>query len=300
MIKDLINIELKDLPMEGLDVQIIKKYLVKTASDDSFITRNYSVILIRSGRFKIRLKDITQELGTHDMVVIPKNAYCTLLEVKGQLQLFLISFSSDFALGSYLKKELIDSFIFLLGEPSRKITLEQKDYLVLCLIYKLIYFICQDSRQNSGDLELQRMGFNLFLFELKSIFNKYTSEEAPSIGRKESLSIQFLTILTIHCKKQHSAGFYAGALFVTPGYLNKTVKQVTGKTVKHLISQAMISEIKALLENSQVSITCIAEEFEFSSLSKFSEFFKRHTAVSPSRYRSSKNKGFKSRQAYDQ
>lgn len=293
MIRDLINIELKDLPIEGLDVQIIKKYAVKTTQDDSFLARNYSVILIRSGQFKIRLKEITQDLTAHDMIVIPKNAYCTLLELKGKLQLFLISFTADFAFENCLRKELVESFIFLLEEPSRKIALKDKDYVVLSLTYRLIYYLSKQARQNEGSPELHRIGFNLFLFELKDIFRSYNAAKALHIGRRQSLTIQFLTTLTIHCKKQHSVGFYAGALFVTPGYLNKTVKQVTGKTVKSLIEQAIISEIKNILAYSQVSISSIAEDFEFSSLSKLSDFFKRNTGISPSRYRNNCSGGFK-------
>ncbi|KQX00745.1 AraC family transcriptional regulator [Flavobacterium sp. Root420] len=285
MIKDLINIELKDLAIKGLDINIIKKYVIKTADDESFLVKNYSIILIKSGQFKIRLKDITQELASHDLIIIPKNSFCTFLEVKGKLQLFLISFTSEFAFENCLKKELVDSFTFLVGVPSPKITLEEKDFLVLSLIYKLIHYVNKDVQQNGQDAELQRISFNLFLYELKFIFNRYNSELTSNFSRQESLTIQFLTILTIHCKKHRGVQFYAGALFVTRGYLNKTVKEITGKTVKNLIDQTVINEIKNLLENSHSSIAFIAEDFEFSTPSNFSAFFRKHTSITPSEYR---------------
>ncbi|MBZ4040954.1 MULTISPECIES: helix-turn-helix domain-containing protein [Flavobacterium] len=285
MMKDLINIEMKNLPISGLDVHIIKKYIVKTAADDSFLVNNYSIILIKSGQFKIRLSDFTQELLPHDLLVIPKNSFCTIMEVKGRLQLLLLSFTSDFAFENCLKKELVDSFNFLLGEPSSKIALGDKDFLVLSLIYKLICFVNKDAVGNGQDLELQRISFNLFLYELKFIFNRSDLQTQNSFTRQEGLTIKFLTILTIHCKKQHSAKFYAGVLFVTRGYLNRTVKQITGKTVKSLIDVAIINEIKNLLENSQSSIAVIGQDFEFSNLANFSAFFRKHTSLSPSEYR---------------
>jgi AraC-like DNA-binding protein len=285
MIKDLINIELNDQPIKGLDVHIIKKYVIKTEYNESFETTNFSILLIKSGEFKIRLKEITQQLATHDLLVIPKNSFCTLLEIKGKLQLFLISFTSEFAFENCLKKELVDSFSFLLGKPSSKITLEEKDFLILSLIYKLIYFVNNDALHTSQDAELQRISFNLFLYELRYIFNRYDSQLSSGFTRQESLTIKFLTILTIHCKKHHEVQFYAGALFVTRGYLNKTVKRITGKTVKILIDQAVINEIKELLENSQFSIAFLAEEFEFTTPSNFSAFFRKHTSMTPSEYR---------------
>jgi AraC family transcriptional activator of pobA len=285
MIKDLINTELKDFPKEGLNIYIIKKFVFKTSSNESFLVRNYAVVLIKSGEFKIRIKEFTSELRARDLMVLSKDSYCSIFEVKGKLQLFLICFTSDFAFENCLKKELVDSFAFLLGDSSSKISLEDKDFQVLSLIYKLIYFVNKDSRLSVEDSELQRIGFDLFLHELKFIFNRYSTGNPFKMNRYQNLTVQFLTILTIHCKKQHRVKFYAGALFVTRGYLNNVVRKVTGKTAKSLIDQAIINEIKNVLENSPSSITLIAQDFEFSSLSKLSNFFKRYTSMSPSQYR---------------
>nr|WP_315200668.1 AraC family transcriptional regulator [uncultured Flavobacterium sp.] len=286
MIKDLVNIELKNLPIAGLDIHIIKKYIVKTAFNESFTVNNLSILLIKSGSFKFKLKEAIQDLTARDLIVIPKNSFCTLLEVQEKLQLFIISFSSEFAVENCLKKELVDSFYFFVRKESFKIALKKKDFLILSLIYKLIYYINKDAKRDSFDFELQRISFNLFLYELRFIYSKYTSETLLHFSRKESLTIQFLTILGIHYKKQHNVSFYAGVLFVTPGYLNKIIKQITGKTVKTLILEAIVVEAKNFLENSQSTIAVIAEELEFSSASTFSIFFRKHTSFSPSEFRS--------------
>jgi AraC family transcriptional activator of pobA len=71
MIKDLINIELKDLPIPGLDIHIIKKYVVKSEPTESFVVSNFSLLLIKSGKFRIQLKEIIQDLSERDLLVIP-------------------------------------------------------------------------------------------------------------------------------------------------------------------------------------------------------------------------------------
>jgi AraC family transcriptional activator of pobA len=295
MIKDLINTELNQLPLEGLDIHIIKKYVIKTTFDESFIANNFSILLIKSGKFKIQLKEITQELTPHDLIIIPKNCYCTLLEEHDKLQLFLISFTPDFAFKNCLKKELVESFYFLFAKSSTKIRLEEKDFLVLSLIYKLIHFIFKDAEQEIFDQELKHISFNLFLYELRLIYIKYSNDLSLSFTRKESLTMEFLTVVAIHSIKQHSVKFYAGALFVTSGYLNKVVKQTTGKTVKNIIADAIIIEAKNLLEDPQFTIAMIAEELEFSGIYTFSKFFKRHTSISPSEYRLNSIERLKSR-----
>ena len=295
MIKELINIELNEVPNKGLYISFIKRYVRKTTSEESFKVNNFCVLLIKSGRFKIQLKDTIQVLSKQDLVAIPENSFFTLLEIEEKLQLFLLSFTSEFAFKNCFKKELVDSFYFLLAKPSLKIGLDQKDFLVLSLIWKLIYFINKDVKIDGFEKELQRISFNLFLYELRLIYVKYSPDTLLNFSRKESLIIQFLSILAIHCKKQHSVQFYAGSLFITSGHLNKIVKQITGKTVKILIAEAVITEAKNLLDDSQLTVAIIAVELEFSSSSSFSVFFKRHTSVSPSRYRSNAIERFKNR-----
>jgi len=284
MIKNLINSNLLDLSGKGLDVHIIKKY-EKSEIDEPFTVENLAVLLVRSGNIKIKLQEVMQDLSARDLIVIPKDSTCTIFEVQEKLHLYLITFSSEFAVKNCLKRELVDSFYFFIRKEPLKAPLEEKEYQVLSLIYKLIHYINVEAKRNDIDEELYRISLNLFLYELKLIYAKYSSDTVLSFTRKENLVIQFLTVLSIHYKKQHHAKFYAGALFITSKYLNKVVKEVTGSSVKALIIEAIISEAKILLEDTQNTFAEIAEEMEFASVSVFSIFFKKHTSYSPSEYR---------------
>ncbi len=295
MIKELINIDFKGLPLNGMDIHLIKKYVITTHPDDCFETINLSILLIKAGKFKIRLKEITKNLVRYDLLIIPKSSFCTVLEVKDKTQLFLISFTPEFALENCLKKELIDSFNFLILKSSIVIKLEEKDFLVLSLIFKLLHFVNKDFKQDGKENELRRISFNLFLFQLRLIYTKYQSETVIPFNRRDRITIQFLTMVTIHSKKHHNISFYADTLFVTSGYLNKVVKQITGSTIKIIVIQAIITEAKSLLEDTQLTISFIADEMEFDSIFSFSAFFKRHTSISPSEYRSQTIDKFKKR-----
>jgi len=284
MIKNLINAKLLDLSVQGVDVHIIKKY-ENSHENESFKTENLAVMLVRSGKVKIKLQEIIQNVTTRDLMVIPKDSFCTFFEVQDKLQLYLITFSSEFAIKNCLKHELVDSFYFFIRKEPLKASLEEKEYQILSLIYKLIHYINLEAKRAEIDNELYRISLNLFLYELKLIYAKYSPNTVISFSRKEDLVIQFLTLLSIHYKKQHHAKFYAGALFITRRYLSKVVKEVTGRSVKALIIEAIISEAKILLEDTQNTFAEIAEEMEFASVSIFSIFFKKHTSYSLSEYR---------------
>lgn len=287
MIKDLVNIDLGTDPVSGLTVHIIKEYVIKTPSNESFKVNNFSIILIKSGECKIQLKDASIEhLSAKDILVIPKNSFFSLVEVKYKLQLVLLSFTSEYFAQNSTLRGKIDPFCFFITRSASKITLDDQDFLVLSLLYELIYNINAELENSTFKKEQEGISFNLFRYGLKMLCEKYQKDFILNFTREERLVVQFVTILAVHCKKQHSVKFYADALFVSSGYLTKRVRKAAKKTPKKLIEEAIIIEAKALLENPELTITAIGVELEFSTASFFSNFFKKHTSISPSKYRS--------------
>lgn len=294
MIKDLVNIDLGTNPVSGLTIHIIKKYVIKTPSNESFKVNNFSIILIKSGECKIQLKDDSIEhLSAKDILVIPKNSFCRLVEVKYRLQLFLLSFTPEYFAQNSIIKRKTDPFYFFITRTTSKITLDDMDFLVLSLLYELIYNINAELENSTLKKEREGISFNLFRYGLKMLYEKYQKDFIINFTGEEKLVVQFVTILAVHCKKQHSVKFYADTLSVSSGYLTKRVRQVVEKTPKKLIEEAIIIEAKTLLENPELTITYIAGELEFSTASFFSNFFKKHTSISPSEYRSDTTERFK-------
>ncbi|MFW0736847.1 helix-turn-helix domain-containing protein [Flavobacterium sp. T12S277] len=288
MIKEILNTEVKSTENEGLLINVIKHYTLKHEVKVPFQIPNFSVLLIKAGNLRIQFSSQRKVIRRRDLLVIPVNSICTHLETSDNIQLYLIRTSFDFVLDNCYKKELADAFSILMLQSDHKVKLDEKDFTVLSMIYKLMFFLQRTSENKQVFNDLRRISFNLFIYELKLIYSKYLPEVNLDFKRKESLTIQFLTVLAIHFRKQHHVQFYAGALYVTPGHLNKMVKLGTGKSAKTFIIEALIIEAKNLLENSKFSIAMIADELEFSSAANFGEFFRRHTNILPSEYRSSK------------
>lgn len=67
--------------------------------------------------------------------------------------------------------------------------------------------------------------------------------------------------------------FYADHLHLTENYLNKCLKEVTGKTPKQWINEIDIDYSKTLLQTGK-SISEIAYELNFQTPSHFSQVFK--------------------------
>ena len=61
---------------------------------------------------------------------------------------------------------------------------------------------------------------------------------------------------------------------------------VNGRTPKQLIDEQLTAEIKVLLDDPHLSVTEIAQHFNFPDQSYLSRFFKKNTGMSPKEFRS--------------
>jgi AraC-like DNA-binding protein len=86
-------------------------------------------------------------------------------------------------------------------------------------------------------------------------------------------------------KEEHSTTFYANQLHITPDHLNRTVKLKIGKTAKDYIQARIITEAKKLLYFTDLSNKEIGYELGFNEPANFSAFFKKHTQLSPSKFK---------------
>lgn len=78
---------------------------------------------------------------------------------------------------------------------------------------------------------------------------------------------------------------YAKGLSVHVNYLNRAVKEVTGKSTSTHIAERIISEAKALLQHTSWNVADIAYSLGFEYPTYFNNYFKRMTGTNPKSYR---------------
>jgi AraC-like DNA-binding protein len=97
----------------------------------------------------------------------------------------------------------------------------------------------------------------------------------------ELLERQFPIESTERPLQLKTAQDYASNLHVHVNYLNRAVKQVTGKPTTAHISDRIISEAKALLQHTSWNISNIAYALGFEYPTYFNNYFKRMTGTNP-------------------
>lgn len=78
---------------------------------------------------------------------------------------------------------------------------------------------------------------------------------------------------------------FATALGVHINHLNKVLKETTGKSTTEIINSRIVEEAKILLLQTKWNVTEIANALGFDEVAHFSNYFKKHTTLSPLNFR---------------
>ena len=135
--------------------------------------------------------------------------------------------------------------------------------------------------------EVLRMLYSIFLLDLQNAQQRaIVQRQTPQ--RVEEIFIGFIRLLPQHFAQHHDIPFYADQLHISPVYLSRVVRQVTGRTVVGYINEMLLMEASFLLKTSELSITQIADHLHFADTPSFSKFFSRLKGLSPKEYRKQK------------
>lgn len=244
----------------------------------------FSILIVNSGSLYIQIKERKIDLSEKELILIPIRTSFQILYLSDPLRVSVVSFSSAFIFRNSIRTPPIGYFEYFIAKSPAKVSLKNRDAVLLIDLFKLV-----DSKRRTEDHafknEVVLFSFNLLLYELAAIYSSYSWPIKIRHSRKEKLVMQFFRTLEMNCKTQHSVKFYADALLITTGHLTKTVKEVTGKTTKQFIEEAIVLEAKILLQDNDLTILDIIEALQFCNASFFSNFFKKYTSMSPSEYR---------------
>jgi AraC-like DNA-binding protein len=138
--------------------------------------------------------------------------------------------------------------------------------------------------------DLLRNYINLIIHEALKLKPVRVSQYSGASRRITSLFIellerQFPVDSLAHSLKLKTANDYALQLGIHPNHLNRAVKETTGKTLTAHISDRVVREAKALLANTDWSVSQIAYALGFENPPYFNNFFKKQTRFTPNSMR---------------
>lgn len=108
--------------------------------------------------------------------------------------------------------------------------------------------------------------------------------------RSDSIIKGFADLLAEHIRTETSVEFYAEKLCISKQYLSLIVKEKSQVSVGKLIAIMRVEEASRLLRDPDLTLQQVAEELSFADQSSFGKFFKKHSGMTPMKYRQSLRK----------
>lgn len=203
--------------------------------------------------------------------------------------IYMITLSEEF-LKENVHPKIFEEFSFLLSETVPPRTLQPEVFAEFELLCKQIM------KEYFGDSAYKkRLIGNLFVVLLLKIKEYFWQDYNPIYegNRGSQIVKSFKKMLEQHyrelasgtAEKVYRVQDYADAQNLHPNYLSNVIKTKTGKSISTWLAEKTIAEAKALLQNSPISVKEIAYRLGFAESTHFSNYFKKHTSVSPVLYR---------------
>ena len=137
--------------------------------------------------------------------------------------------------------------------------------------------------------EINYAYFYIMLTDMANmLWSKYgegTPTHHTDMKRSESILKGFAELVSKHIMTEPSLDFYAGQLCVSKQYLSLIIKEKTRVTAGRIIAVMRTEAASRLLRDPELTIQQISARMSFADQSSFGKFFKKHTGVSPMRYR---------------
>jgi len=197
----------------------------------------------------------------------------------------LIALSTEFA--TTLKgNKSYNAYMYFKEAPVVKLTEEELRTL------QHFFLLLQDVEKMADEdikKEIVRDLFRAF-FDIATHLEGYKQQLSQQKSHKEEVFEKFYKAVIEHHREARDVAYYADLLCITPRYLGRIVKEVTGKNAADWINEYVVLEAKSLLRTHlELSLLDITDYLGFPNQSFFGKLFKRYTGTTPKSYREEGN-----------
>src|SRR5688500_9579969 len=284
--------------MENLNVRLVsefnnelklKGFNVFQIESDGAATRIYSrkdfyKICLTTGKSKIHYSDKSFEQEGSILFFGNPHIPYSWETISTTYVGYTVLFSEDFFRASDRSESLQNSPLFKIGgTPVLKIDDQQREFLNT-IFQKMI------EEQKSDYIykdDLIRNYINLIIHEALKLQPSEQFDQHKNAASRltsvflELLERQFPIESADNPLRLKTAQDYAKQLNVHVNYLNRAVKEVTGKSTTTHITERIISEAKAMLQHTDWYISEVAYALGFEYPTYFNNFFKKITGANP-------------------
>ncbi|MDR3023048.1 AraC family transcriptional regulator [Chryseobacterium sp.] len=284
-----------DLPVDYLEEEsgFTIHYLEETFKDlpfrsEPFRPNYFSFLFIKSAFGHYTIDDQRFEV-TSDTVYFTNPGNYRIFEWEKLKHTCLITFGEGF-LKEYVHDDVYRDFSFLLSEVIAPRVLTQEQFGQIEELYTLIH-----KEYKGHSLYKNKIIGALviaLLLKIKEYFFQdydpiYEGNRSSQIVKTFKLNVEqhFRDLINGKTNVQLRVQDYADLQALHVNYLSSVISSKTGKTISSWIADKATTEAKVMLQDEKLTIKEIAARLGFLETPHFSNYFKKHTSISPAEYR---------------
>ncbi|OJV53497.1 MAG: hypothetical protein BGO31_01110 [Bacteroidetes bacterium 43-16] len=239
----------------------------------------YSIILCSKGTISISVDQLQIELQAGNALCIGSGSVSSM-SLSAQASGWLIQFSPDFILLPFFEK--LDRAYSCFAQNSYCLHTLSKQEMV-----NWQFYCHQMQREYLDNGSMAVSVLRSYLNILLEMINRNT-DQARSIRKvteKDRKLNVFEQLVEEKFSSQKLPSQYAAEMFVSVNYLNRICQETKGQSSGEIIRKRISLEAERLLCHTGKTVSEIAHELGFESLSYFVTFFKKQKGLSPEQYR---------------
>lgn len=239
------------------------------------------VCLAGEGKIVVDMQMIHFRRGS--FVILLPYSVIQVVDISEEAQITLIATGMGF-LEKLAMSQPVENYV----EKIREMPCIQLSERQLVDAREIYLFVERLYKEAKGPLtkEIQNTLMTLLSLEIVTLFSENQATGKPHLSRQEQVFRNFTLSLAKNVREKRTVEFYAAEAFLTPKYFSTLIKKRSGKLPMEWITERTIVLIKFLLKNSNKSIQEISNELNFPNQSFFTRYFKHHTGMTPTAFRS--------------
>jgi AraC family transcriptional activator of pobA len=227
-------------------------------------------------------------LDFQNFKIIPYRAYFMApgqvhgWDFEGDMDGYVINFSSQFFQSFLLKSDYLDQFCFLNGIAGESVIdiSEDRRNAIIDILENAVKETEKKSRFKADAVRVWILQLFLQIGNMDMGKGAHIAESYNGTLLRSFEKLIDKNYLDLRLPKQ-----YAELLYITPNHLNALCNAELGKSAGDLIRNRITLEAKRMLINFSLSVTEIAYALNFEDNSYFCKFFKKQNGMTPDSFR---------------
>lgn len=245
----------------------------------------YELYYLLAGENIFFIKDRTYLIKKGGLVLIDSNdLHRTSATGQAEHERILIEFNGNF-LSDHLNSlnDLNPFSCFKQKSNLIELNIEEQTW-----IEDLLFTILKENKEKKSGYYTY---IKLLLLQLLIFLSRSTKQLNREIEYPDELHSRISDIarfINISYNQNITLEFLSKKFSISPYYLSRTFKEVTGFSFIEFLNNVRIKEAQRLLRKTKLTITEISQKSGYNSLTHFGRMFKNNTGLSPLKYRNLK------------